>query len=97
MFGRGLITNPALIGQIQIGKAPDKQTLRQFHDEILEEYQAVLSGDKNVLFRMKELWNFMAPAFTNHEKYSKKIRKALTIAKYQEAVQSLFAEQDLVF
>ena len=97
MFGRELIANPALVGQIRDGKSPDKKTLGSFHDEILEEYQEVLSGERNVLFRMKELWNFMAPAFTNYEKYSKKIRKAQTIVKYREAVSRLFAEQSLIF
>ena len=97
MYGRGLIANPALVGQIREGKAPDQKTLRCFHDEILEEYRSMLSGERNVLFRMKELWNFMAPTFTNHENYAKKIRKAQTIAKYQEAVRSLFAEQSLIF
>lgn len=44
---------------------------------------------------MKELWGYMAPTFTNHEKYAKKIKKAQHLREYEAAVNSLFAEQNL--
>ena len=50
-----------------------QKILKAFHNQIYEDYQNLLSGEKNVLFRMKELWNYMAPTFTNYEKYAKKI------------------------
>lgn len=95
MYGRGLIANPGLVGEIREGKKTDKHTLRKFHDRIYEDYRELLSGDRNVLFRMKELWNYMCPLFTNHEKYAKKIKKAQKCREYDAAISSLFAEQEL--
>ncbi len=76
MFGRGIIANPGLLDEIRDGKAPDKKKLRAFHDCIYSQYQEILSGERNVLFRMKELWNYMAPEFSNYEKPAKKIKKS---------------------
>ena len=55
-----------------------------------------LSGERNVLFRMKELWSYMAVNFTNYEKYAKKIKKSQHLSEYSSVVSSLFAEQDLI-
>lgn len=66
--------------------------LRQFHDELLAGYREVMSGDRNVLFKMKELWFYLAYAFENSEKQVKKIRKAGNMGAYLEAVDRLFEE-----
>ena len=88
--------NPGLARLIQQGKTTDKETLRKFHDRLYEGYQQVLSGDKTILFKMKELWGFLAPAFSNYEKYAKKINKAEKLNVYDAVVESLFAEQKLM-
>lgn len=44
---------------------------------------------------MKELWSYMAPTFTNYEKYAKKIKKSQHLSEYESAVNNLFAEQEL--
>lgn len=95
MYGRGVIAVPGLLDEIRENKKPDKKTLRAFHDKLYNDYQEILSGDRNVLFRMKELWTFMAPGFTEHEKYAKKIKKAQHLRDYEAAVNNLFAEQNL--
>lgn len=97
MYGRGLITDPGLVSQIREGSHPDKDRLSAFHEEVYIRYQKLLSGEKNVLFRMKELWSYMGLSFTNYEKYLKKVRKAQHFKEYQAAVSSLFAEQELIF
>ena len=48
-----------------------------------------------ILFKMKELWSFLGPIFTNYEKYVKKIKKCEKLYKYDEAVEKLFEEQEL--
>ena len=88
--------NPGLARSIRQGILTDKQTLREFHDRLYEGYQNVLSGDKTILFKMKELWGFLAPAFSNYEKYAKKIKKAEKLKNYDAVVDALFAEQELV-
>lgn len=97
MLGRGLLMNPGLSGEIRQGRRMEKQTLRRFHDCLYEGYQEVLSGSRPILFKMKELWGFLAPVFTNYEKYAKKIKKSEKLNAYESAVDALFSEQELGF
>ncbi len=92
MLGRGLITNPNLIGEIKGGGPLDKSLLRNFHDEIYENYQKVMSGDHNVLFKMKEIWLYMIQLFPNEKKYAKAIKKSDKLKEYEKVIQSLFDE-----
>lgn len=96
MLGRGLIAHPGLIGELGDGVALDKALLKAFHDQIYIDYQGVLSGERNVLFKMKEMWFYMIHMFSNTDKYAKKIKKAQRLSDYEEAVSSLFMEQEIV-
>lgn len=89
MCGRGIIANPGLIDEIESGKTLDMQTFRAFHDYIYEEYQNISSGDRNVLFKMKELWSYMIKSFEGAEKYAKKIKKSEKLKDYESAVSAL--------
>lgn len=95
MLGRGILSNPGLVCEMKEQSLLEKDTLKAFHDRIFEDYQKVLSGDRTILFKMKELWFYMAPLFTEHEKYAKKIRKSEKLAVYEKAVAALFNEQEL--
>lgn len=96
MLGRGLIANPGLITEIKEQKILEKQILKQFHDKLYEDYQGILSGERNVLFKMKETWFYMMHMFSNYEKYGKKIKKSQKLSDYEKVVQSLFEEQEIV-
>ncbi len=96
MLGRGLLANPGIIDEIKNKTTLEKKRLRDFHDCIYEDYQGILFGERNVLFKMKELWFYMSPLFSNDTKYAKKIKKAKGLKDYDEAVASLFREQDIV-
>lgn len=74
----------------------NKDRLYAFHQEILQNYMQIMSGDRNTLFRMKELWFYLGASFTNSDKYLKKIKKAERIALYQSVVDALFREQELL-
>lgn len=108
MLGRGLLVNPALAQKIQTGEeeegnrgenagrpVPDKETIRMFHGRLYEEYGRLLSGDRNLLFKMKELWSYMICLFENHEKHWKKLKKASRLCDYNDIVRSLFAELNI--
>lgn len=95
MVGRGVLVNPNLIGNIKDGRTLDKVTLKAFHDQLREEYGKVLSGDRNLLFKMKELWFYLHHCFTEPEKYYKKIKKAEKLSAYEVAVSALFREQEI--
>ena len=98
MIGRGFIGNPALIEQIAAEESrtatthEDTARLRQFHDRIYHEYLKIMSGDKNTIHKMKELWFYQKPYFDNADKAFKKIRKSRNMAEYEAAVQEFFAQ-----
>lgn len=95
MLGRGLIRNPGLADAIQDGIVYDKQVWKQFHDELVTSYQEVMSGDRNVLFKMKEIWFYMGQSFADGEKLVKKMRKTNRFDEYLELTERLFEEKEL--
>lgn len=95
MLGRGLLTNPGLTGEIRNGLRVEKGLLKEFHDRLYAGYQEVLFGDKNVLFKMKALWQYMIPLFPDSAKHAKLIRKSERLRDYDEAVARLFQERDI--
>ena len=95
MLGRGLVANPALLSELYGEPGLSKESFLHFHDRLVEEYRGVMSGDKDVLFKMKELWFYMSHLFTSPETYMKKIKKAGSLAVYEEIVHALLREQEI--
>ena len=95
MLGRGVLANPALFGEIRGTEKLSKERLWEFHERLLADYTQEMSGERNVLFKMKELWFYLAWSFTNTEKYEKKIRKAQHLSDYRLVVRQLFTELEL--
>lgn len=98
MLGRGVIAGPALIGQLKGGgyakASARRERLKTFHDRLYYGYQQEMSGDRNVLFKMKEVWSYMITSCPDSAKDWKRIRKAATRAAYEEAVASLFGKKE---
>ena len=65
---------------------------KAFLDELCYGYEYIMSGGRNVLFKLKEVWSYMIPLFPECEKYGKKIKKAKTVAEYHTIVNALFRE-----
>ncbi|MCD7922278.1 MAG: tRNA-dihydrouridine synthase family protein [Clostridiales bacterium] len=106
MLGRGALCDPALFGEARAAFSEPsrhgtekshltKERLRAFHDRLLSDYAEVLSGEKPLLYKMKEIWFYMSHVFTNHESYEKKIRKAMRLSDYRVVVNQLFVEEEL--
>ncbi len=104
MLGRGLLVNPFLVEEIRRGEEEadsEKQWvqrlpgLQAFHDEIYAEYSKLMSGDRNILFRMKELWTYMIRLWPDGDKYQKAIRKATSCSEYEVCVRKMFRESPL--
>ena len=70
----------------------DFAKLQAFHDEIYAGYQAIQFGERNILFKMKELWHYMVHSFPNEAKHEKKLRKVNSCAEYESYVRSMFRE-----
>ncbi|WP_294189207.1 tRNA-dihydrouridine synthase family protein [uncultured Clostridium sp.] len=96
MIGRGILANPGLLDDIKESKSLDKEKLKEFHNEIFMNYRKVFNEDKNAIYRMKELWGYMIYIFSDNKKYIKKIKKAQRLEDYNEAVLSLFKEQEII-
>ncbi len=93
MLGRGLLANPGLALSLQgVSNITTKQW-RQFHDKLLRDYLSMQLGDRNTLFKFKELWFYMIRQFPDGEKYYKKIKKANRIGDYEAAVSELLANR----
>lgn len=89
MLGRGAIANPALPIRIKGGKDLTKEDFLKFHDEICSGYQTWMNGDRNVLFKMKELWFYFGSLFPDGKKQLKKIKKSQNLRDYEAAVAAL--------
>ena len=102
MIGRGLLVNPALVGELQAyeqcmekgeqwtGYKIDFQRLKQYHDRLFEKYIEQMSGDTNVLFKMKELWVYLGRMFPEQERQIKKIKKANKLAEYEKVTKEFW-------
>ena len=96
MLGRGILANPGLINEIKNNTFIYKKVLKNFIDEILDKYIELYNEEKNALYRMKELWGYMIHIFSDSKKYDKKIKKAQNLSDYNQAILSLFTEQEII-
>ena len=67
----------------------DRERFRKFHAALLDGYREVIDGDKNVLFKMKELWFYVGQSFPDAKKELKAIKKAQNLTEYKGAVASI--------
>lgn len=91
MLGRGILFHPALSVEIMRGDGcngePDfGPDFWAFHDQLVEGYRKELSGDAQVIQKMKELWSYMITDFPDSGKIIKKIKKAGNLKEYMAAV-----------
>lgn len=95
MIGRGAIANPQLPMYMLEGKRLKKDEFLAFHEEICHGYEEWMNGDRNVLFKMKELWFYFGTIFPDGKKYLKKIKKSQKVKDYMAAVEELVKNCEL--
>lgn len=97
MLGRGMLVNPGLVDGMRAseGLPPDGERIQAFLERLAQDYARELSGERDVLFKMKELWFYLGRLFPEGEKYLKRVRKAERISEYQIAVNALFADCEM--
>lgn len=100
MLGRGLLSDPYLIGRLRGETLPEEEerrkTIRAFHEQLMTEYGEVLSSDRDLIYKMKELWFYLLDSFEDSEKARKQIRKCEKISEYKQIAEHLFRENKLV-
>lgn len=91
MIGRGLLQNPALLSD----KKVTRMLMRDFHEQLLERYSAVLSGEVAVTGRMKEIWLLMSGVFEPDKKYQKRLQQSKNLSELNGAVMAMICELPL--
>lgn len=91
MIGRGILRKPWLVGQIREKQAilATRKSLIAFHDELVAGYEKEMSGERDVLFRLKELWSYLGDGFVDAGKLLKKIKKSSSLAEYRAAADEI--------
>lgn len=84
MIGRGLLEMPDLICRVKGAPPAPADRLREFHGRLLDGYCGTISGDRNVLFKMKEFWSYFGKNFPEKEKDLKKLKKTKDLKTYRE-------------
>ncbi len=89
MFGRGFLRDPGLL--YNKGKDPKDifEKFWAFHDLVYEGYQERNMGDRNVLFKMKELWSYQVYQFSEPERLFKTFKKVQDCNEYEQMIRNL--------
>lgn len=94
MIGRGLIADPFLPSMIKNNTTdyPENRwdLFEAFHDEIYQQYDAILSGPTPIKMKMLGFWEYFSQSFSNPQKTYKKIKKAANPVKYRMVVKEIF-------
>ncbi len=89
MIGRGLLANPALAREIGGAASLKREELMDFLQDLQERYQEILSGDRDVLFKLKELWFYIGRLFPDQERKLRDVKRAKKISEYETAVHAI--------
>lgn len=90
MIGRGLIANPYLVHEIKGQGRVTLDIMKKYHDRLYDDFSKMMKSDKHQLFKMKEMWNYMAKTFEDEHKCAKKIRKTQNLYRYHQEVDDIF-------
>ena len=88
MLGRGPLKVPTLMKELE-GEERDLTLWYNFHMELLDEYEKYLSGQMNVLYKMKEHWYYLFQSLPKDEKAVKAMRKVKHLDEYRHLVKSI--------
>ena len=86
MIGRALIGDPGML----MRSGTERETLKRFHDELVEEYTRVFGSQRNAMFRMKENWSLLHKRFEDTDKLWKKLRKTTDYAEFMAITTEIF-------
>ena len=86
MIGRALIGDPGML----MRSGTETETLKRFHDELVEEYIRVFGSQRNAMFRMKENWSLLHKRFEDTDKLWKKLRKTTDYTEFMAITTEIF-------
>ena len=86
MIGRALIGDPGMLCEA----GTDRETLKAFHDELVEEYIRAFGSQRNAMFRMKENWSLLHKRFEDADRLWKKLRKTTDYGEFMSISTEIF-------
>ena len=89
MFGRGFLRDPGLLYNEGKDSKDIFEKFWAFHDLVYEGYQERNMGDRNVLFKMKELWSYQVYQFSEPEWLFKTFKKVQDCNEYEQMIINL--------
>lgn len=89
MFGRGFLRDPGLLYNEGKESKDIFEKFWAFHDLVYEGYQERNMGDRNVLFKMKELWSYQVYQFSEPERLFKTFKKVQDCNEYEQMIRNL--------
>lgn len=89
MFGRGFLRDPGLLYNEEKDPKETFEKFWAFHDLVYEGYQERNMGDRNVLFKMKELWSYQVYQFSEPERLFKTFKKVQECNEYEQMIRNL--------
>ncbi|MBN1651788.1 MAG: tRNA-dihydrouridine synthase family protein [Bacteroidales bacterium] len=97
MLGRGILADPFLPARIKGLELPiDKKAhLHRFMDNLYYAYRKAYMDRLTLLGVLKEYWSYLAFAFNEPHKIMRKLKKCKSFDAYEDAVFSIFNDDDL--
>ena len=89
MLGRGLLKDPLLPAKVKGLTPPSGNVVYSFIRDLYDAYEGELSGQRDVLFKMKDLLIYMLMDQPPESKTVKRIKKAKTKSEMLEAVMQM--------
>ncbi len=87
MLGRGLLRNPMLAEGKDFDMSDGR--IEAFLNELYDEYIRIMSGERDVLFKLKELWTYLIISFPGRDEEFRRLMKASTGTEYKAAVRRI--------
>ena len=100
MLGRGILANPFLAEEIRGSACTAPERTKRLHHYVLDLYEDRLrhaGGSPKVLGRMKELWSYLMNSFEEPQVVWRKIKKINALKEYEEAVETIFKYNKIIF
>lgn len=97
-LGRGLLTNPFLAEKIKnIDNQQDKKLrLHNFVVDLYIERLHYAGGSPKIIGSLKELWKYMMNIFDDPQNVWRKVKKVNHLDEYEDAVEKIFNENNLI-
>jgi len=94
MLGRGVLSDLWLPDKMKGIALPSNQErlkiLMAFHEIVFTLYAGYLSGDHQLLMKLKPFWEYFSKQFSEERKVFKGVKKAVNMSKYHDAVEMAF-------